>query len=61
MLVSQATDVGLMAKVAELCEQTGADGRANELYVRAMELLHQRRPLRTGKAEEEEADDPFSW
>jgi len=61
VLVSQTTDVGLMAKVAELCEQTGADRRANELYVRAMELLHQRRPLRTGKAEEDADDDPFTW
>lgn len=60
VLVSQATDVGLMAKVAELCEQLGKDERALALYVRAMELLHQRRPLRTGKAEEED-DDPFSW
>lgn len=60
VLVSQTTDVGLMAKVAELCEQADADGRASELYVRAMELLHQRRPLRTGKAEEDD-DDPFSW
>jgi tetratricopeptide (TPR) repeat protein len=61
VLVSQATDVGLMAKVAELCEQLGQDSRAAELYVRAMELLHQRRPLRTGKAEDEDESKNVWW
>ncbi len=53
VLISQATDVGLLVKVAELREQLGRDGEAFELYRRAMALILERRPLESGKAEEE--------
>ena len=62
VLVTDSSDVSLMAKVAELQEQMGRDEVARELYLRAIELLLLRRPLTVVKAEEnKDTDDPFAW
>ncbi|MCP3915531.1 MAG: tetratricopeptide repeat protein [bacterium] len=61
VLVTQPSDVSLLAKVGELQEQMGRDDVARELYARAVELLLVRRPLSTSKAEEKESGDPFAF
>lgn len=62
VLVSQASDAGLLAKVGELHEQTGRDDVAHDLYARAIELVLARRPLATTqKAQTEDEDDPLRW
>lgn len=54
-LISDAGSVFLLTKVAGLLEQIGEDGEAFVLYRRATELLLARRPLRSGKKEQEES------
>jgi len=60
-LLGSPTDVQLMMKVGELQERLGHQERALELYDRGVEVLLARRPLKDGKAEDEEEADPFSW
>ncbi|MHC4837620.1 MAG: tetratricopeptide repeat protein [Planctomycetota bacterium] len=59
-LISDAGSIFLLVKVAELLEQTGKDEESFTLYRRATELLLARRPLRSGRKEQEESSDPFA-
>lgn len=60
-LLGSPTDVQLMMKVGELQERLGHRERALELYDRGVEVLLARRPLKDGKAEDEEETNPLSW
>jgi hypothetical protein len=59
LLLAEGTDIQLLAKVAELHEATGDDGRARGLYDRALELMLSRRPMSVAKADKK-ADDPWA-
>lgn len=54
-LISDAGSIFLLTKVAGLLEQIGQDKEAFVLYRRATELLLARRPIRSGKKEQEES------
>ncbi|MFG0319803.1 MAG: tetratricopeptide repeat protein, partial [Planctomycetota bacterium JB042] len=61
-LVARPTDVGLIAKVAELHERLGRDEVARPMFSRALDLLLRRRPrsIATGDDEEDRRRSNFS-